>query len=135
MATLPLLTVGAAPPGEVELQLAGLRSTKGVVQICLTRDAARFPDCVDDSQALRRTVPATETSVRFDGVAGGAYAVALFHDENRNNKLDTMLGIPREGFGFSRNPAIGFGPPKFSAARFTVTSGESAERVKLKYLL
>lgn len=127
-----LALTGSAAPGEVELELSGLRSTKGVVQICLTRDAARFPDCAPGSL---RTVPAAQTRVRFDSLPSGAYAVALFHDENRNNKLDTMLGIPREGFGFSRNPAIGFGPPKFSAARFTVTTGDSAERVKLKYLL
>lgn len=132
MALSSLALIGSTAPGEVELELSGLRSTKGVVQICLTRDADRFPDCAPGSL---RAVPAAQTRVRFDSLPSGAYAVALFHDENRNNKLDTMLGIPREGFGFSRNPAIGFGPPKFSAARFTVTSGGSAERVKLKYLL
>ena len=37
---------------------------------------------------------------------------SLLHDENENSKLDTMLKIPKEGFGFSRNPAIRMGPPK-----------------------
>ena len=70
-----------------------------------------------------------------DGLASGAYAVSLFHDENGNGRLDTILGIPREGFGFSRNPPIRFGPPRFDAARFAVTSGEAAQQVRLKYLL
>jgi uncharacterized protein (DUF2141 family) len=135
LATLPLLLVGAASPGDVELSIAGQRSAKGVMQVCLTRDADRFPNCKDDRLAIRRTVPAADRSILFEGLPSGNYAVALFHDENRNGKLDTMLGIPREGFGFSRNPAIGFGPPKFSTARFPVTSGEVSERVKVKYLL
>ena len=130
-----MLLASASAPGEVELEIAGARSARGVVQVCLTRDPVNFPGCVGDRQAEKRTVPADQTRIAFQGLAHGAYAVALFHDENRNGKLDTMIGIPREGFGFSRNPAIGFGAPKFSAARFTVASGENAERVRLKYLL
>jgi len=129
------LLTSAAAPGDVELSIAGQRSAKGVMQVCLTRDADRFPDCKDDRLAIRRTVPAADRSIRFEGLPSGNYAVALFHDENRNGKLDTMLGIPREGFGFSRNPAIVFGPPKFNAARFTVGTGDGAERVQVKYLL
>ncbi len=66
--------------------------------------------------------------------AAGTYAVSLIHDENGNGKLDTALGMPREGFGFSRNPAISFGPPKFKSASFAV-NGASAQTVKMKYML
>ena len=133
-AALPLLA-SAAPPGEVELGISGQRSARGLIRICLTRDPAHFPGCDDDPAAQKRTVPAGQTALRFDGLASGSYAVSLFHDENGNGRLDTILGIPREGFGFSRNPAIRFGPPRFDAARFAVTSGEAAQQVRLKYLL
>ena len=63
------------------------------------------------------------------------YAVAVIHDENGNAKLDTFAGIPKEGFGFSRNPAIGFGPPRFAAARFTLDGDGGAERIRLRYIL
>lgn len=131
---LPLL-VSAAPPAGLELSIAGQRSPRGLLQICVTRDPAHFPGCTDDAQAIKRSVPAAQASLRFDDLPSGAYAVALFHDENGNGKLDTVLGIPREGFGFSRNPPIRFGPPRFAAARFALTSGDSEQRVKLKYLL
>lgn len=133
-AALPLLA-SAAPPGEVELGISGQRSARGLIRICLTRDPAHFPGCDDDPAAQKRTVPAGQTALRFDGLASGSYAVSLFHDENGNGRLDTILGIPREGFGFSRNPPIRFGPPRFDAARFAVTSGEAAQQVRLKYLL
>jgi len=61
--------------------------------------------------------------------------VAVIHDENSNSKLDTFAGIPREGFGFSRNPAIAFGPPRFTAARFTLDSDAEAQQIRMRYIL
>jgi uncharacterized protein (DUF2141 family) len=129
------LLLGAASPGGVELELTGLRSSKGVVQVCLTRDPVNFPSCTDDARAEKRTVSAAQRRITFEGLAHGVYAAALFHDENRNARLDTVLGIPREGFGFSRNPIIAFGPPKFSAARFPVDADKTRQPVQMKYLL
>ncbi|MFD1787594.1 DUF2141 domain-containing protein [Sphingomonas floccifaciens] len=126
---------GASPVGRLEVDVDNLRSAKGVIQLCLTSDPTNFPNCVDDARALRRTVPAASKSVRFDALPVGGYAIAVIHDENANSKLDTLMGIPREGFGFSRNPAIHFGPPKFGAARFTLEAGGSMQDIRMKYLL
>ena len=125
------LLIGASDPGAVELELAGLRSGKGVVQVCLTRDSARFPDCGKDAL---RTVPAGQSHLRVGGLPSGSYAIALFHDENRNGRLDTTLGIPREGFGFSRNPVVRFGPPRFAAARFAVAGEANRQQVRMRYM-
>ncbi len=135
--SLGLLTGAALPENAtLDVSIGGLRSTKGNVLICLTTRAKHFPNCAKDPTAYRRTVSAAQAShVSFSQVAPGSYAIALIHDENANGKLDTSLIIPKEGFGFSRNPAIAFGPPKFGAARFTVASGESVQAVKMKYML
>jgi len=126
---------GAAAPGSVDAGVTGLRSAKGQVLVCLTMQPTHFPDCQDDPQARRLTVPATRAhDLRFADLPSGDYAIALVHDENGNNKLDTLFGVPREGFGFSRNPAIRFGAPKFAAARFSVTSGTVGETVRVKYI-
>jgi uncharacterized protein (DUF2141 family) len=130
-----MLFVGASPVARLEIDVTSLRSQKGVIQLCLTSDPKNFPACVDDARALTRSVPATTPSVTFDALPVGDYAVAVIHDENANKKLDTMLGIPREGFGFSRNPAIGFGPPKFAAARFVLDINGTAQDIRMRYLL
>ena len=130
-----LVLPGAAPVGSLELGVDKLRSAKGVLMVCLTSNAAKFPSCTGDVDAVFRTIPATTRAVRFDGLPTGSYGIAIIHDENANKKLDTMLGIPREGFGFSRNPAIGFGPPRFGAARFVVPEGGAEQRVTMRYLL
>ncbi|WP_235528223.1 DUF2141 domain-containing protein [Sphingomonas sp. Leaf231] len=117
------------------MDIANLRSAKGMIRICLTADPANFPRCVDDGDAVKRSVPAGQHSVRFAALPRGAYAVAVIHDENGNAKLDTFAGIPKEGFGFSRNPAIRFGPPRFDSARFTLASDAEEQQVKMRYML
>jgi len=128
-----LLLPAASPVASLDLEVTGLRNAKGVLQICLTARPDSFPDCKDDPRGVSRTISAANPTTRFEGLAKADYAVAVIHDANGNKKLDTMLGIPREGFGFSRNPAIGFGPPKFGAASFPL-DGEK-QRVKMRYLL
>lgn len=129
------LLPGAVATGKLSVDVAHLRSAKGSLRICLTADPANFPGCVDDADALTRSVPASQTSIQFDGLPVGAYAIAVIHDENNNHKLDTFAGIPREGFGFSRNPTVTFGPPRFAAARFTVTGDADVQQVRMRYLL
>lgn len=106
-----------------------------MLQVCLTSDPTNFPNCIDDARAVRRTVPVTARAIRFDALPVGGYAIAVIHDENANAKLDTLMGIPREGFGFSRNPAIHFGPPKFGAARFALDAAGTQQDIRMRYLL
>ena len=111
-----------------------MRSAKGLLRVCLTADPDNFPGCVDDADAITRSVPANAHMLRFDGLPHGQYAVAVIHDENSNAKLDTFAGIPREGFGFSRNPPIRFGAPRFAAARFAVTGDANQQQIRMHYI-
>jgi uncharacterized protein (DUF2141 family) len=126
---------GATPVASLELDVEQLRSTRGQLGICLTAEPERFPKCAGEARSTRRWVAAGERVVRFEGLPAGTYAAAVIHDENGNRRLDTALGIPREGFGFTRNPGIGFGPPRFAAARFLLPETGGAQRVKMRYLL
>ncbi len=129
------LLPGAMPVTDLHVDIAKLRSTKGMLRICLTADPKNFPACLDDAHAVTRSVRADAPAILFAGLPRGDYALAVIHDENGNKKLDTFVGIPREGFGFSRNPVITFGPPRFSAARFTLTGDSEEQQVRMKYLL
>ncbi|MCF8379708.1 MAG: DUF2141 domain-containing protein [Bacteroidales bacterium] len=58
----------------------------------------------------------------------GKYAFKYFHDENVNKELDTnWMGVPSEGFGFSNNAKIKFGPPSFSDMIFDVNENTKVE--------
>lgn len=134
-ALLPAAAPVANPAASLEIDVAGMRSARGLIRVCLTADPKNFPGCVDDKRAVTRSVPASQHIIRFDDLPPGKYAAALIHDENSNAKLDTLMGIPREGFGFSRNPPIGFGPPRFVAAEFALGTVAQAQQVTMRYIL
>ena len=127
---------GTPPTGEIDVTLA-LRNARGVVHLCLTTRAANFPaNCAADPHSVRRTVTAAKSvTVRLPNIAPGTYGLSLIHDENGNGKLDKFGPIPKEGFGFSRNPSIGFGPPAFKDVSFSVGAGKSVQAVRVRYLL
>ena len=134
---LMLALTAAQGPAELEIQVRGLRNMEGAVRLCLTRNPAHFPDCNRDPAALKRSVEAGRAaSIRLTGMAPGTYALAVIHDENGNGRLDKFMGIPREGFGFSRNPRIRMGPPRFEEVRFEIAAGGTVRQtVQMKYLL
>lgn len=141
MAGLAALSLSVAAlaqgPGttDVQVEIVGLRDARGVVRLCLTRDSKSFPDCKAGS-AVHATIKAGKGPLRYTFVAVpvGTYAIAAFHDANGDGKLNTMLGIPKEGFAFSRNPAMRARAPRFNEASFE-SNGRSLDPLKIKYLL
>ena len=62
-------------------------------------------------------------SYSFAELAEGKYAVAVFHDENKNGILDkNYLGIPTEAYGFSNNARRTFSAPSFKEAEVILNS-------------
>ena len=120
---LSLLLASIAPrraraePGVVEIEVAGVRNGHGHVLAALC-DRREF---LSERCRLNGAVEARPGSVlvRVTSVPPGTYAVQAWHDENDNGRIDRdMLGIPREGIGFSRDAPIRFGPPSFKDAQF-----------------
>lgn len=125
-----------ASPATLEVSIYGLRNIKGNVLICVTANPRFFPDCSKDPKSFSANVPARNSApVYFRSLAQGTYAISLLHDENSNGKMDMAIFIPKEGFGFSRNPAIVIGPPKFKAVAFPIDAAEVSQQVKMKYML
>ncbi|SEH17009.1 Uncharacterized conserved protein, DUF2141 family [Sphingopyxis sp. YR583] len=137
---MPLL-IGAAsaspptPTPTVEVSVTGLRNMKGQILVCLTTNPKAFPDCSKDKSSVRMAVKAADAGdFTVHAPATGTYAIAVVHDENSNNKMDTAIFLPKEGFGFSRNPTITVGPPSFKSASFVLT-GTVRQSIKMKYML
>jgi len=104
----------------IDVEIQGLRSTKGKVHVALWASADGFLS--DDKPAFQTQIMDARVPrvvLTFGGVRPGMYAISAFHDENSNGKLDkNLLGIPKEGYGFSNDARGRMGPPKFEAARF-----------------
>jgi uncharacterized protein (DUF2141 family) len=134
-----LATVGAGsppPPSDLRVELNGLRSARGVVHLCLTSSEQRFLKCKNDRSAVARTIPAGKAQrLELGQVRPGTYALLIVHDENENGKLDMMMGIPREGFGFSNNPSVRPRAPRWEEIRFTMPPSGLKQQVRMRYVL
>lgn len=127
---------GPAAPSSILVEIDGLRSSRGQIMACMTANPKTFPDCQKDPYARHLTVPALNgETVQFKDVPQGRYAIALFHDENGNGRMDKMMMLPREGFGFSRDAPLQFGPPRFGAASFQVGPAQLRTAIKVRYIL
>jgi uncharacterized protein (DUF2141 family) len=131
-----MLPAAAPSTTQVDVTFESVRNAKGLIRACLTRDPLHFPHCDADPAARKLSIPAAAgAKLSFHDVAPGDYAISALHDENRDGKLNTRIGIPREGFGFSNNPVVRMSAPKFKAARFVVGAAAVSETIRLQYFL
>eukprot|EP01035_Chromulina_nebulosa_P052103 gene52103-71016_t len=97
------LLVGATPTSELTIDVAKLRSSKGMIRICLTAAPDNFPSCVDDSQAVSWVPAGTERDTAlgldpgFDG-GGGAFADLAGGGATGGGEIDAAhAGLRGEG--------------------------------------
>lgn len=73
-----------------------------------------------------------KSTVIFENVPYGTFAISSFHDKNDNGVLDTnFLGIPKEGIGSSNNAPARLGPPKWEDAKFAMNEKSIKQTIKL----
>jgi uncharacterized protein (DUF2141 family) len=117
------------------IRITGARNANGTVRVLLFRGPDGFPG--DGTRVFQvQTVKietASDTAQCIFSVPKGEYALAVFHDENGNGKMDkNLMGVPKEGYGFSNNPGRKLRPAKFEEARFMAESDRSVD-VNLAY--
>lgn len=124
----------SAQPYTLDITVSGMHSDKGVLYLSLYNSEKGFPR--DSKSAFRLSYARIVNGIstfRFDKLPKGIYAVACYHDENGNHKLDVNLfGIPSEGTGVSNNASGFLGPPKFREAKFPLDR-DTAITIRIKY--
>lgn len=132
-----LLATGLLQAGELRINLGNVTSLNGDLFVALFEPDSGFPS--NSAGSLRNIIAPIDSGSPFiiDSLPAGDYAISLFHDRNRDGKLNTnFMGIPKEPFGFSNNPRIMFGPPSFKDSKFSIKENEvKTIRVDLKTIL
>lgn len=118
----------------LEIEIRGVKALPGEVLVAVYAGEAGFPS---RSQLAIRTGKAkrsgSSATIRFDDLKPGTYAVSVIHDANNNQLLDTgFLGVPKEGYGISKNAINRFGPPEYAECSFSLTRSEKI-LIDLKY--
>ena len=137
-ATISLVAASAGAEAQAKAALTvrlAPRNDKGQVGCTLFNSEKGFPK--DSGAALQRkwcAIQKSESVCRFDPIPAGTYAVACFHDENKNGKLDSNLfGIPSEGVATSNNAKGSMGPPSFKDAKFSFGAKPTELRLAMSY--
>lgn len=112
---------------QLTLEITDIKDVKGNMFIAIYDSEATFMNADEAAERDKIVVNSKTFSTTFVDLPAGTYAIAIFHDENNNNELDTgWFGIPKEGYGFSNDATGKMGPPSFMAASFEL--GEQEEK-------
>ncbi len=98
-----------------------LQSNEGQVLIAVYNSSTNY---MKEEKALfkeKSNIQNNKAVIVLPELPQGKYAVVCVHDANKNLKLDkNLLGIPREGYGFSNDAKGNLGPPSFEKSSFTI---------------
>ncbi|QTD39238.1 DUF2141 domain-containing protein [Polaribacter batillariae] len=81
-------------------------------------------------QGKREKIVNGKSTVVFENVVPGVYAVVCYHDKNNNKKMDfSDNGMPLEDYGASNN-VMAFAPPSFKNAKFMLKDKDLKLEIK-----
>jgi len=99
----------------LKIEVSNLKNNTGIIIIDFRDGENNFIKGFSQEIVNNRCV------IIIDSLKSGKYAFKYFHDENKNNKLDTYwFGAPKEGYGFSNNIKSTFRPPSFDDTVFEI---------------
>jgi uncharacterized protein (DUF2141 family) len=117
--------------GTLRISVTGMKSNAGQVHVAVF--AARERWLKDGTYKKILNIEHRRSEWLIENVPYGDYAVAVFHDENGNGRIDkNLLGIPNEPYGFSNNARRTFGPPLWEKARFPVASPTAEAQIDVR---
>lgn len=127
-----LLLIVCLVPGFTEkdtslvIKFENIRNENGYLLVSLCDAPEQFPNQPKWKYRISKSDLKDQGNVyQIKKVVSGKYAIAIIDDENCDMVLQrNLLGIPREGYGFSNNikPTIK-GAPEFEACTFAVQEG------------
>lgn len=125
---------GKSKTGTVNLviHITGFETTDGVAKVALVNSQENYESGDNPFMGFNFKIINNEV-LQTITLPQGDYAIKVYHDENANDEMDTlMFGIPKEKYGFSNNARGTIGPPEFDEAKFSVTAGEHKISIKVQ---
>ncbi len=112
--------------------MRGFKSNEGVAMVGLWKTPNKWLESEGRMMGMKATIKELKAVTRFAGIPCGKYSVAVFHDANKNGEQDTsLIGIPKEGYGFSGKKDYRFGPLEFEEALIPVNEAETELSIKI----
>lgn len=118
------------------VEVAGFNNQQGQVCVSIFANSRGFPSQRKNVVQRQCTkITSIPVAVSFTDLKAGSYAVAVIHDVNGDGTLNRNdLGMPTEGYGFSRNPETRTKAPEFNDSAVLVAGPNTNVQIQLKYL-
>jgi uncharacterized protein (DUF2141 family) len=101
---LVILQFGFSQTVKLDLTVNNIKKVSGVVVISIYNDENSFPIDGREFRKLSVEVSASTAWCTINKLPKGKYAIAIFHDQNADGICNLgLFGVPKEGFGFSKN--------------------------------
>lgn len=105
--------------GTLTVQVKNVQQIQGCIRMAVYNDEHSFPS---ETRSFRGAYlplkPGTKAQLDCE-LPFGQYAIAVYHDQNNNGKMDkNALGIPTEPYAFSNNVRVKWRAPRFREAAF-----------------
>lgn len=114
----------------IVVNVSNISSNEGTISIALYDSESNF--LKKPFEGKRIEIEDNTCTVTFKNVPEGTYAIALYHDENGNGKMDTnFMHIPKEDYGCSNNARGFMGPPKWEDAKFELKQENVTQLIEL----
>ena len=110
----------------LEVKVSGFPSNKGQAYVALFNSSETFPSYGKQLKGKIVEIDQLKCKVTFTNLSPGSYAIAVYHDVNKNDKLDkNVLGMPTESYGFSNNARATFSAPSYQDAKVSCTKDKA----------
>lgn len=128
---LAIFAAGPCEAANLVVRVVGVSESRGDIRASLCTEKDFLGEgCPYD---VVKRAEAGLTLLEFRDVPPGRYALQLFHDKNGNQEFDSnFIGIPAEGFGFSRDAPLR-GRPSFKDAVFDLPDDGANIMVTMRY--
>ncbi len=135
ISVLSTFSASAQGHSDLRVEIEGLRNQEGKISITLFNSPEGFPEDIDKAYKWKTQDLNEEKPVfTFEGLPAGEYAYAILHDEDGDGEMKkNLLGIPREGFGFSNNYKPRIKNPSFQDASFSLSGGSETHQIEIIY--
>lgn len=113
------------------VKVLNVQEARGELLVALYDDPADWnkPELAKYTRIVSATTGRVD--VDFAHLAPGRYAVAVLHDRDSNGVMTTMMGLPREPYGFGNDARGIFGPPTYEQSLITF-DGRGSTKVTIK---
>ena len=120
VSTLIIFFFSSSTCSDLLIKIPNIQNRSGSIHVALYDNSDDFPKETGKKLGLKKTINEVleQGGIILKNLSSGFYAIAIYHDENDNNKFDKLLSIPLEKYGFSNDAPVFFGPPSFSDASF-----------------